>query len=121
MNEENQPKISGMEATMLIIVTAFFDLLDLLATLADVAVGMGEVLKILINIVISPMLWFWAKMKGVRSEQILYGSALEFIPLFGNTLPIRTITMIMVIYADWHPKERLAIDTAAKVIKVTRK
>ena len=121
MSEDGGYKISGLEATIVVVLAAFFDILDIFATLADVAVGAGEVLKILINIIISPILWFWAKMRGVRSEMVLYGGALEMIPIFGNTLPIRTVTIIMIIYTDWHPKTAVVVQTTAKVIKLSSK
>ncbi len=121
MDEEKQYKISGMEATILVLVCLFFDFLDLLATFADIIAGIGEALKLMINFIISPILWFWTTMKGVKSEWVLYGGLLETIPIFGNTLPVRTVTMLILIYMDWHPKTAAIVKTTTKVIKPIEK
>lgn len=115
--EEGQYKISGLEATILLSVCVFFDIIDIIATLLDSFFGVGEIIKILSNIIISPMLWFWTIIKGVKSDWVLIGGLLELIPIFGNTLPIRTATMIVLIYADWHPKAGQMIKITAKIKK----
>ncbi|MEK9183878.1 MAG: hypothetical protein AAB890_02290 [Patescibacteria group bacterium] len=117
MSEEKQSKISGLEATILVLTCAFFDFLDLLATFVNIYFGVGEAIKLMINFIISPILWFWITMRGVRSDWVLYGGLLEMIPIFGNTLPIRTVTMIVVIYMDWHPKTDVAVKIATGTIK----
>jgi hypothetical protein len=115
--EDVRPKISGLEAFFLVAFCLFFDGLDALATFLDGFLGVGEFIKLLINITVSPILWFWLIMKGVRSTWLLAGIALEMVPLIGNTLPIRTVTMVVTIYLDWHPQTAATIVSVVKITK----
>lgn len=105
MNEEQrEPKISGVEAFIMIMLCVLFDIAGIIATLLDVVFGAGEFIKFFIGIVASAIIFFWAIMKGVRTTWIAVGGILELVP-FLNTLPIYTITMATVIYLDHYPKQ----------------
>lgn len=118
MNEENnpEPKINGIEALIMISVSAFFDIADFLATFFDALLGVGELIKVFINVVASVTLWLWAIMRDVGSTRILAGSLLEFVPIM-NTLPMRTVVTAMTIWLDWHPKEAEIAETFAPKLK----
>ena len=104
MSDAANYKISGLEACFWVSFCLFFDILDALATLLDGFMGIGEILKLIINVVASSILWLWSIIKGVRATWLLAGMMLEFIPFIVNLLPLRTATMIITIYLDWHPK-----------------
>ena len=106
MTEENphEPKLNGIEAAAMIGLVAFFDILDFFATLFDVFLGAGELVKVFINVVASATLSLWVIMKGLGVERTLAGAALEFIPLV-NGLPLRTMMVISTVWLDRHPKE----------------
>ncbi len=105
MEEElPQPKISGIEALLMVMLCILFDLADFFATFLDALFGAGELVKFFINVVASATLWLWATMKGVGAERTLAGALAEMIPLV-NTLPLRTGAMIATIWLDWHPKQ----------------
>ena len=106
--EEYEPKISGVEAAFLMATCVFFDGLDAIATFLDVAFGAGEVIKIFIDAVASPILILWVTLKGVGASRTIAASIVELVPII-NTLPIRTITMAFVVWADRHPEEAEAI------------
>ncbi len=103
-DEEYEPKISGIEAMLMILVALLFDALDIAATFLDFVVGMGEFIKPAINVVASTILFVWVKLKGVSALRTIAGAGLELVP-FVNALPIRTVTMIATIWLDRHPKE----------------
>ncbi len=106
MNGENkpEPKIGGVEALVMVGVSALFDIADFFATFLDALLGAGELVKFFINVAASVLLWLWAIMRDVGPTRVLAGSLLEFIPLV-NTLPLRTVTTASTIWLDWHPKE----------------
>ncbi len=119
MNEEQpeyEPKISGVEAIIAILVCATFDVLDFFATFLDAFFGAGEFIKEFTNLAISSILFLYAMMKGTGDLVTLAGAALEAVPLL-NTLPIRTVTMIIVIWLDRHPKEAEAAETVTRIVK----
>lgn len=105
MEEEQQPepKISGMEAFIMLMLCVLFDMVGIFATFLTVVFGIGEFIKFFIGIVASAIIFFWAMMKGVRALWIATGGILELIP-FINTLPLYTITMAITIYLDHHPE-----------------
>ncbi len=102
--EEDEPKISGIEAMLMLGVCLFFDGMDIVATFLNILFGGGEIIKIFINAIAFPILFLWVKLKGVGTLSMVAGNIMEFIPLV-NTLPIRTITMAIVIWLDRHPQE----------------
>ncbi len=106
MDEENkpEPKISGMEAFLMIGLCLVFDTVDFLATFLDGFFGIGELIKFFNNVIASTTLFLWAMMKEVSPIRTLAGGALKLIP-FVNALPIRTGTMIATVWLDWHPKQ----------------
>lgn len=106
MEEENQqePKISGMEAFIMIMLCVLFDIAGIIATLFDAVFGAGEFIKFFMGVVASAIIFFWAMMKGVRALWIAVGGMLELVP-FINTLPLYTITMAITIYLDHHPEK----------------
>ena len=112
---EQKSKIDGLEATFMIMVCLFFDGIDVVATLLDVALGAGEIIKWFNDVIASSILYFWVTMSDVSPLWTLVGAALELIPV-GNTLPIRTITMGITIYIDRHPEKLESAETAYRVI-----
>ncbi len=119
MNEENaqhEPKISGVEAIIALLVCGAFDVFDVLATFLDAFFGAGEVIKEFSNFIISAMLVFYAMMKGTGALATTAGAIVEAVPLL-NALPIRTATMAIVIWLDWHPKEAEAAEAVTRIVK----
>ncbi len=101
---EPEPKISPVEAFLMIGLAAVFDILDFFATFLDVFFGAGELVKFFINVVASAVLWLWAMIKGVGPERTLAGALLEFVPAV-NALPIRTAMMVATVWLDRHPEQ----------------
>lgn len=120
MEQNPEPRINGVEAVFMILVCLFFDAMDGIATLFDIFVGAGEFIKLFINAIASPILYFWITMKGVSPMWTFAGAGLELIP-FANTLPIRTVTMGITIYMDRHPKLAEKIKTAARIVRTVKK
>lgn len=121
MNEEQSARnIDGLEATFMILVCLFFDGIDMLATFLDVFFGAGEFIKFFNNVIASSILYFWITMDEVSPTWTLVGAGLELIPL-GNAFPIRTTTMAVTIYLDWHPKMIEGATPAIRVIAAAKK
>lgn len=102
--QQSEPKISGMEAFIMIMLCVLFDMVGILATFLDVVFGAGEFIKFFMSLVASAIIFFWAMMKGMRALWIATGDILELVP-FINTLPLYTITMATTIYLDRHPEK----------------
>ncbi len=120
MEQNPEPKINGVEAVFMILLCLFFDALDALATLFDAFVGAGEFIKLFINAIASPILYFWITIKGVSPMWTFAGAGLELIPI-ANTLPIRTLTMAITIYIDRHPQQTEKIQTVARIVRAVKK
>lgn len=120
MEQSPEPNINGVEAVFMILLCLFFDGLDLIATLFNALVGAGEFIKLFINAIASPILYFWITMKGVSPVWTFAGAGLELIPI-ANTLPIRTLTMIITIYMDRHPEQTEKIVAARRIIRTIKK
>ncbi len=118
MNEEEEyePKIGGIEAILAILVCAAFDVFDVLATFLDAFFGAGEFIKEFTNFAISAILLFYAMMKGTGALTTAAGAIAEAVP-FLNALPIRTATMIAMIWLDRHPKEAEIAETATRIVR----
>ena len=119
MEQNLEPRINGVEAVFMILVCLFFDAMDGIATLFDIFVGAGEFIKLFINAIASSILYFWITMKGVRPVWTFAGAGLEFIP-FANALPIRTLTMTITIYMDWHPQHAEKIEATTRIVRIVR-
>lgn len=115
---DQQYKISGLEAFFLITFCALADLGDILATFfLDPIFGLGEAVKLIINIFTAPLLFIWGIIKGVRGMWAIgLGVAAEFVPLVGNTAPGRTIAAITVVLMDWHSGAVPLVGTVSKVV-----
>ena len=110
-----EPKITGIEATLMIGMCLVFDVIDIGATFLDAAFGAGEFIKIFNNIIASSILFFWVTIKGVSPIRTLVGAGIELIP-FINILPVRTITMIATVWADQHLRATNVAATIAPII-----
>lgn len=121
MNEEQtEPKISGIEACIMLMLCVLFDIAGFFATFLDVAFGAGEFIKFFIDTVASAIIFFWAMMKGVSLFWVGAGGILELVP-FINTLPLYTGTMIRTIYLDRHPKQAEVVQTASPRVVTQKK
>lgn len=112
MDTQHEPKITGMEAFIMLMFCVLLDIAGIIATLLDVAFGTGEFIKFFIGIIASAIIFFWAIMKGVRSLWVATGGILELVP-FINTLPLYTITMAITIYLDRYPEKAEVVQAAS--------
>lgn len=103
---DQQNKISGLEAFFLITFCILTDIGDILATLLlDPILGLGEVVKLVINLFAAPILFIWGIIKGIRGMWVIgLGVAGEFIPILGSTAPCRTIAAITMVLKNWEVK-----------------
>lgn len=114
-------KISTPEAIFLILGCIVVDLIDLAITifLLDLG-GAGEFIKWTLNIFFWAIISIYFIIKGVRQLWFMAGSLIEFIPVI-NALPIRTITMIIVIVLDRSPRAQHAIAMATPKVSHLKK
>ncbi len=72
----------------------------------------------IIDVMTFPVTQFYFRMKGVsRAGLDVAANLAEAVPYIG-ALPIRTIGVILVIWADWHPESKIA-QAAQKAASVT--
>src|SRR3989344_7691331 len=98
MDEEDQKKVSLPEAIMLILYIGGLDLVGLLL----IFIGLDDFG--IIDILSFPVTQFYFRIKGIKATTDLVGNLIELIPYVG-ALPIRTITLLITIYAANHPEK----------------
>ncbi len=109
-------KIGLIESFILVGFVALAELIEMVVTFA---IGPGEVVKWIINIIVWLPVQFWLLFRGARGELYAASVLIEFIP-FLNALPLKTILLISTIYIHNHP-ESIASETVHKVSSVTGK
>jgi len=112
--DKPEPKISIIEAGVLLIVVILADLIELilgLFLLPDFWIP---------DIIAFPVTQIYLRMKGVRGEYALMGNLAELIP-YVSALPMRTITIIMTIAVDRSPRLKEKLEMATKVVKPVTK
>lgn len=87
-------KINIVEA---VFVAALVVLAEALEVVVTFFLGAGELVKWVTNIAVWLPVQLWLRIKGMRGEYYAVATVVEFIP-FLNTLPIKSITLIVTIY-----------------------
>jgi hypothetical protein len=111
---DNQPKISGVEAFLLISVTLIIDIVPIIL----IFFGLPD---FFIPGLLGLATLFYLKMKGISLVRDLIASIGELIP-YVSALPLKTAGMILTIWIDWHPQGALAkaAEKATQAIKIKR-
>ena len=111
-------KIGLIESFILVGFVAVAEILELIVTFA---IGPGEVVKWLMNIIVWLPVQFWLLFRGARGDLYALSVLIEFIP-FINALPIKTALLITTIYIHNHPESAAAktVHTAQEVVPVKK-
>ena len=111
-------KIGLIESFFLVGFVAIAEILELIVT---IAIGPGEVVKWLINIIVWLPVQFWLLFRGARGDLYALSVLIEFIP-FVNALPIKTALLITTIYIHNHPESAAAktVHTAQEAVPVKK-
>ena len=96
-----EPKISLPIAFLLVCYIALTDIIGLII----VFFGLDDFW--ILDLLTFPITQLYFRMKGIGAEYDLSMNLLELIPYVG-ALPLRTIGVCMVIYADRHPESQIA-------------
>jgi hypothetical protein len=112
---DNRPKISDIEAILLLIFVGFADFLE-------AALGLFLLPDLWIpDIITFPITQIYFRMKGVRGTYALAGNLLELIP-YVSALPMRTGLILATIIIDRSPKIKAKLEKVGpKVIKPVTK
>ena len=109
---EHQPKISLVEAFILLSYIGLTDVVGLVLVLF----GLDDFF--ILDILTFPVTQIYFRMKGIpKAGYDVAGNVAELIPYLG-ALPIRTLGVALVIWADRHPSGVVA-QTVAKAAKAT--
>ena len=108
------PKISYIEAFLIMAVVILADLVEL------VLVFFGLPDFWIPDIISFPITQIYFRMKGVKGELALVGNLLELIP-YVSALPMRTALVAAVIVIDRSPKLKGKLEAATKVVKPATK
>ncbi|PIU98444.1 hypothetical protein COS61_01380 [Candidatus Wolfebacteria bacterium CG03_land_8_20_14_0_80_40_12] len=107
---EDQKKISLPEIIIMVMIVGGADGFDVITGLFAIVPIIGQILLFMnffVDIFVLAITQFWFIMKGgkgfKKQATALAGNLIEFIPLL-DILPIRTATLIIVIYLINHPK-----------------
>ncbi len=87
-----EPKISGVEATLLIIVAIVADL-----------VGLIPIVNIIGTLISLAITQAYFRIKGVKATANLVAQAIDLIPVL-SILPATTVGVAIVLWLDRHPK-----------------
>src|SRR3989344_3705952 len=99
-------KISLVDAVIMFIIVLGADLFDAFAGISGFVPGVGQVIMFInwmVGLTVLAITQFWLIMKGIKGLSYLAGNLVEMIPIL-NILPIRTATLLVVIYMANHPK-----------------
>lgn len=110
------PKISGIEAFLLICYVGILDIIGMALLLFGLDDGF------ILDLAATPVTQLYLRMKQVsRAGLDLMVGLVELIPWVGG-LPFKTIGIILVIFADWHPDSFIAKTTerAGSVVSVAK-
>lgn len=108
---DNQPKISTLEAFLLLSGTGLMDAIGIVL----VIFGLDD---FFILDILGSATQFYFRMKGInKAGYDLAASALEVIPYVG-ALPLKTIGVLAVIWADRHPEGTVAKITEKAAAKI---
>ncbi|MDP3014812.1 MAG: hypothetical protein Q8N28_00065 [bacterium] len=107
--DEEQKKISLPEIIIMAMIVGGADLFDVFVNLAAAVPVIGQILLFgnwFVDIFVLAIVQFWLIMKGGigfrKQATVLVGNLVEMIPLL-DILPIRTATLLVVIYMINHP------------------
>ncbi|MDP3999444.1 MAG: hypothetical protein Q8P76_02525 [bacterium] len=125
--ENNERKISTVEAILAVIFVASADLMEFLASLLAIPIqvipvvgqGLGAALMLfawLYGFTVTALTLTWIYFKGLSMRWFLGGSGLELIPGI-NALPLRTAAILAVIAEDRLP----LLKKASGLVKPTAK
>ncbi|KKR89266.1 MAG: hypothetical protein UU85_C0004G0107 [Candidatus Wolfebacteria bacterium GW2011_GWA2_42_10] len=95
---DEQKKISLPETLILTMYIGFTDLIGIVLVFA----GLDDFG--ILDAITFPVTQFYFRIKGVKATADLIGNLIELIPYVG-ALPIRTITLLITIYAANHPEK----------------
>mgnify|MGYP001574548836 CR=1 FL=1 len=109
---ENGPKITGVEAFLLLVFVGFLDLIGVLLLL----IGLDDFFLLDSGTAATQ---FYLRRKGVKATYDLAMGLVEMIPYVG-ALPLKTIGVIMVIWADWRGSESRAESAAEELQYITK-
>jgi len=112
MNEEG-PKISLVEAILMLMIVVPFDVLEAITALISPIPVIGQIALVVMHFgdwIVLFIIQFWLIMKGLKGLWALSGNLLEFIP-FVDILPLRTLGLIATIILANRPE-------VAKVAKI---
>ncbi|OGY61977.1 MAG: hypothetical protein A2745_01075 [Candidatus Harrisonbacteria bacterium RIFCSPHIGHO2_01_FULL_44_13] len=98
---EHQPKISIVEAVFLLMYLGFTDLVGIILVLF----AFDDFF--IIDALTFPVTQVYFRMKGVKGTADLIANVAELVPYVG-ALPLRTVGVLIVIWADRHPEGALA-------------
>ncbi|MEK9170689.1 MAG: hypothetical protein AAB674_03540 [Patescibacteria group bacterium] len=104
-NPVSESKFTVIEIILMLILTLSSDAAEALGTLGLAIPAIGPIFPIVAwfyGQTISAIIIFWLIMKGVSFNWFLGGSGIELIPIL-NTLPARTIALIITIAEDKFP------------------
>jgi len=116
MNEEG-PKISLVEAILMLMIVVPFDVLEVVTALISPIPVIGQIALVVMHFgdwIVLFVIQFWLIMKGLKGIWALTGNLLEFIP-FVDILPLRTLGLIATIILANRPETTKVAQVAGAV------